>query len=106
MNKGDSLDIMLNFTVNGAPLEKDAYDELELQLGIQNEWASVKLLMSEGRIEFDDELGKYVAHLKQKETFQLPSLLKYQLRVRIGDDVASSDVRTLNLGDALSRKEI
>lgn len=110
-NKGDTLQLTLNYTINGTPLEKDAYDEIELQLNSQTNRNSVKLLMSEGDIGYDVSTSKYVVFLSQAQTFKLKqnelnedSDIEYQIRILIGTKVISSDIGTFILGPVLSKK--
>lgn len=111
MNKGDTLQITLNYTINGTPLEKDAYDDIELQLNSQSGTNSVKLLLSAGDISYDDSTSKYKTFLSQSQTFKLKqsalnetSDIEYQLRILIGTKVISSSVGTFTLGPVLSKK--
>lgn len=110
-NKGDTLQLTLNYTLNGNALEKDAYDDMELQLNSQSGSNSVKLLLSNGDIGYDESSSKYKAFLSQAQTFKLKqselnedSEIEYQLRILIGTKVISSGVSTFTLGPVLSKK--
>lgn len=102
MNKGDTIQIILDFTINDEPLVEGAYDEIELQFNKQSAQNGIKLLMSDGRIEWDGE--HYVATLTQKETMKLTSSSEYQVRIAINGMVISSDIGKFGVGDVLSSK--
>ena len=105
MNKGDTLDIILSYQVDGTDFQKDQFQEIELQF--ENQYDSskyVKLLLSNGDITWDDELGKYVTGLTQEQTFRLSPVCTYQLRVMLDDVVISSDIGEIEIGPTLSRK--
>lgn len=104
MNKGDTIYLELDFTINDEPLEKDEYDEIELQFNIQSTYTSLKLLMSRGDIEWNDDIGKYVAYLSQDDSFRLSNNAEYQLRIKYEDNVISSAIGTINIGEVLSRR--
>jgi hypothetical protein len=110
-NKGDTLSLILDYTINDKPLEKDAYDEIELQLNSQSNKNSVKLLYTNNEIIYDDATTKYQASLSQSQTFQLKqdelntdSEIEYQLRILLATNVISSAVGTFTLGPVLSSK--
>lgn len=105
---------MLNYTINGDPLQEGLYEEIELQLNPQNNFRQVKKLLSTGDIEwatmsYIDEEGHsqtftgYIAKLSQEETFVFnEGNVEAQLRILWGDDVGSSSITTFILGRALS----
>lgn len=105
MNKGDTLDIVIDYTIDGEAFAKDQFQEIELQF--ENQYDSskyVKLLLSNGDITWDEEAGKYVTALTQEQTFRLSPVCNYQLRVMAGDIVVSSEIGSMTMGDTLSRK--
>lgn len=114
MNRGDTAYLMLNYTINGDPLQEGAYEEIELQLNPQSNSRNVKKLLSEGDIEwatmtYVDEHGVeqqftgYIARLSQEETFIFnEGDVEAQLRILWGDDVGSSAITSFILGKALS----
>lgn len=111
INKGDTLQLILNYQLNGEDLEKDYFDDIELQLNSQANRNSVKLLYSLGELIYDDNLGKYVGYLSQAQTFKLKqnvlnedSDVDYQIRVLLNGTVVSSDVGTFTIGPVLSKK--
>ncbi len=105
MNKGDSIRLVLDFSVNGKEIEQEQFEEIELQLNKEGYGRYyVKLLLSQGDMEWDEELSKYVAFLPQEETLRLPEIVNYQLRCYKDDTVISSDIGHFHLGDVLSRR--
>ena len=111
INKGDTLQLILNYQLNGSDLEQDYFDDIELQLNSQSGRNSVKLLYSLGEIVWDSEKNKYVVYLSQEQTFKLKqnqlnedSDVEYQLRVLLNSAVVSSDVGTFTIGPVLSKK--
>lgn len=106
MNKGDTLDITLNYQVNGEDITEDMFDEVELQLEFEKNSNQIKLLKSEGGITWDDSIKKYVTHLTQSDTFKFSQVgkVRYQLRVLEEGNVYSSEIGSFEIGDVLSRK--
>lgn len=103
-NQGDTIKLILDFTYNGQPLVQGAYAEMELQFEPQNREKSLKLTLTGGDIVWDSTESKYVANLTQAMTFNLPTSAKYQLRLKIGNEVRSSDIGIYYIGEALSSK--
>ena len=115
MNRGDTVSLMLDYQINGSPLEEGAYDELELQINNQNSSKSIKKLLSDGTITWktihyndgssDRTFTGYVADLDQEETFKLVAgQSMVQLRVKMGNQVGSSGSSTFTLGAVLSTR--
>ena len=105
MNKGDSLRLVLDFSVNGKEIEQEQFEEIELQLNKEGYGGyCVKLLLSKGDMEWDEELSKYVAFLPQEETFKLSEMVEYQLRCYKDGTVISSNIGHFRLGEVLSRR--
>ena len=106
-NKGDTISFTLDFLIDGkTPLEKDAYHEMELQLNEEGGTRkNIKLLLSAGQIQWDDDLGKYVVSLTQDQTFMLPNRMEYQLRIldEESEEIYSSKIGYFCLGDVLSK---
>ena len=106
MNKGDSIRLNLNFTVgkNKEPITEGMFEEMELQLNKQTFGQySVKFLLSKGEIEWDEDLGLYVAYLSQEDSFKLSNVVEYQLRCYSDGVVVSSRVGRFFLGNVLSK---
>lgn len=114
-NQGDTACLILNYQLNGQPLEENAYDEIEFQINPQDNANSIKKLLSKGEIEWEtvdyeeDDVQKqftgYVTYLSQEETFTLRrGTSECQIRILVGDEVGSSDITDLSLGRVLSKK--
>ncbi len=115
MNRGDTAYLMLNYTFNGEPLVQGAYQEIELQINPQNGSTGVKKLLSKNEIQWGsltyEEGGMektftgYYVSLSQEDTFSLSNgTNRVQLRVMADDEVGSSQVSTVKLGQVLSNK--
>ena len=116
MNRGDTAYLMLNYTINGDPLQENAYQEIELQINRQSSSDSIKKLLSDnsirwGTLTYEDNEGHtqsftgYYASLSQEETFSLSAgKSNVQLRIMVNDEVGSSDVSSFDLGQVLSTK--
>ena len=114
-NEGDTTILMLNYTLNGEALTENSYQEMELQINPQGSFNAVKKLLSDGGIAWDsvsyEENGTtktftgYVVYLTQEETFKIrKGTATFQLRIMQNDEVGSSDITSMNVGDALSTK--
>ena len=117
MNRGDTVSLMLDYQVNGSPLEEGAYSEMELQINNENSSKAIKKLLSDGGIAWKtinyenngstETFTGYVAELSQEETFKLSAgQSMVQLRIRIGNQVGSSESSMFMLGAVLSTKVI
>ena len=104
MNRGDTIRIYLDFELDGQPLEKDVYDEIELQLNEDKTINALKLKMTDDRILWDDEQGKYYVDITQEESFKLKNPFRYQLRIMNADAVVSSGIGSMNIGEVLSKE--
>ena len=98
MNKGDTISFILDYTLNGEPLEKDAYDVIEFAIGEKI------FKTTDNKIVWDDEKGKYVINLTQEESFELPNIVKHQIRIKTNGEVVSSPIETLRLGNTISKE--
>lgn len=116
-NKGDTAYLLLNYTLNGEPLVEGAYQEIELQINKQDEFRSIKKLMSNGDIywgtdmTYIDQEGQtqtftgYVCELSQEDTFTVSSgVSQIQLRIMLDEEVGSSTQTSLDIGKTLSNK--
>ena len=54
-NRGDTAYLLLNYTLNGQPLQEGIYQEIELQINKQGGLSSIKKLYSKGDIFWSDE---------------------------------------------------
>jgi len=115
MNRGDTVSLMLDYEVNGSPLVRDAYDEIELQINNESSSKSIKKLLSNGSISWKtitytvnggtETFTGYVADLSQEETFKLSAgQSMVQLRIKMGNQVGSSESSMFTLGAVLSSK--
>lgn len=112
-NEGDTACLMLNYNLNGSSLVEGAYQEIEFQINPQGNYMSIKKLLSKGEIEWatvtyeEDETEKtftgYVTYLSQADTFKLmKGKSRCQLRIMVNDEVGSSAISEIDIGDALS----
>ena len=99
-NKGDTIDILLNYTVDGETITEGYLDEIEFTIG------SHQYTISNGGVVWDANAQMYKVKLHQDETFDLKQTTRWQLRVRKGTDVCSTDVAEVDLGEVLSRTVI
>ena len=118
LRRGDTFCIMLEYQVNGEDLVEGAYQEIELQINYDKSAKnSIKKLLSANDITWEtvtykDEIDGtektftgYVVHLNQDETFMLSSgNSTCQLRIKMDDEVGSSETSDFKLGDTLSSK--
>lgn len=100
MNKGDTLYLELDFTVDEQPLQEGEWDEIEFYIGTN------RYLLSEDTIVWDDELGKYCVWVDQSPSFKLDKNTRYQIRLRKGRDVISSNIKKFSVKDSISTKVI
>lgn len=96
-NKGDTINIYLNYTLDGNPILEGDLDEIEFTMG------SHRYTLTDGDIVWDDNAQLYMVKMPQEDTFDLKSTTRYQLRVRKDNDVGSTDVEESELGDVLSK---
>lgn len=105
MNKGDTIRLILDYSINEDPIEEGQFDDLELQLNRDSFGKfHLKKLLSQGDIIWDTDLGKYVCYLSQEETFKLPNQVEYQLRCYDDNSVISSGIGRFCIGDTLSKE--
>lgn len=95
-NNGDTLQLLLDYTVNGDPLEEYEPDEIEFCIGDN------RFLLSDGTVSIDEATGKYSVSVSQSESFLLSALTWYQIRIRKGTEVISSGMDKLNIGPSIS----
>ena len=105
-NRGDTIDLILNISIDGNPIEEGYADDIEIQFNYQSETASVKKLLSNEDIYWSETQGKYALRLSQKDTFRLSEEVGgVQCRIYRNGVVISSTIKEdFNLGDVLSRK--
>ena len=101
MNKGDTIKIILNYTVDGEPITESFDGEIEFTI------ADKRYLKSTGWVYWDDTERAFCVSIPQSDSLSLPKASKYQVRFRNSEGaVVSSGIETLALGDVLSRKTI
>lgn len=100
MNSGDTLKILLDYTINGTPIEDMDLDEIEFTIG------SRSLTMTDGDIAQDQETGKYCLVLTQAITFALGKVATFQVRFKKDGEVTSTDGETIRIGRSLSKEII
>ena len=97
MNKGDTIDITLDYTIDGTPIEDAALDEIEFSIG------SKRYTLTNEDFTIDPVTGKYKLFIDQTDAFALGgSSLQYQVRFRKGDVVVSTNIDKLILGGTIS----
>lgn len=98
MNRGDTLDIVLAYTVDGEPIQQGDFDEIEFSIG------SKRYTLTDGDITWDEEHG-YIISIGQEDTLDM-GRAEYQVRFKKGSKVISSSVNTLILGKSISKTVI
>ncbi len=99
-NQGDTLDITLDYTINGEPLTNGLCDEIEVSIG------NKQYTLTNGDIVWNSELEKYTLFVGQEDTFALGRIAPYQVRFRIGTKVASVPICKLIIGGSISTQVI
>lgn len=99
-NQGDTGYIELAYTINGEPITEGQFDEIEFYLG------KSRYLLSEGDIVWDEDLGSYCVFINQDDTLRLKSPMSYQLRLRHGRDVISTNIERRAIGLSISKEII
>ena len=95
-NKGDTLPILLNYTIDGTPIEEMALDEIEFCL------ADLTYKLSAGDITLDPDSGKYCITLSQETTLALDNVTDFQVRFKKGTDVTSTGINLIVIGNSKS----
>ncbi len=100
MNKGDTLTIQLDYTVDGEPITEGQFDQIEFSIGDK------RYTLTDGDITWDGESSMYALTIGQADTFDLGGKTEYQLRLKSGTSVVSSGIGTLTLGKTISTSTI
>lgn len=95
-NKGDTIRIILDYTVNGQAISEGEFDEIEFTLGKK------QYTLTKHDIVWDSEIEKYVVFASQSDTFAFGVNVPYQLRVRKGIDVGSTNINNMLIGPVIS----
>lgn len=104
MIKGTTPRINIIGKIHGIPLEKDAYDEIEVQFNPDRTINSLKLLYTEGRLLWDDARGNYYVVLTESETMKLSNPFRLQVRILNGGKVIGSGLVTKSIEECLSKR--
>ena len=96
-NKGDTIDVLLNYTIDGNPIMEGDLDEIEFMMGTH------RYTLSGGQIVWDSNTSLYKILIPQEDSFDLKSVTRYQLRIKQGVRVKSTDVEEAELGEVISR---
>lgn len=107
MNRGDAQYIELSITIDGVPITEDYPDEIELTFNPECCNHSVRKLLSDGGITWNELNDKFQVFLTQADTFTMKAgCNSWQIRVLKDDMVISSKQGDINLGETNSRKEL
>lgn len=97
MNRGDTITIVLDYTVDGAPITEGEFDEIEFSIGAK------RYTLTGDNIVWDDDLGKYTLFIGQSDSFAIGNnSASYQVRFRKGSEVVSTDISRLAIGGTIS----
>lgn len=97
MNRGDTVQILLQYTVEGEAIQEGEFDEIEFSIG------SKRFTLTDGGIVWDSEQAAYTIALSQEDTIALPGVQPYQIRFKKDDTVISSDIDTVEFGNSISK---
>lgn len=101
MNKGDTIKIVLNYTVDNEPLPEDFTGEIEFTIG------SKRYTLTDETVAWDATEAAFVVNLSQADTFALGGTVQYQIRIKNAEgSVVSSGIQTMKLGNTLSSSTI
>lgn len=95
---GDSLDIVLGYTVNGETIYEGDCEELEFYFG------GNRYTLTGGTITWSATDSAYMISLSQEDTFSLPDIVAYQLRVKKDEKVGASEIELINIGKVISQE--
>lgn len=96
VNHGDTIYIELNYTVNGLPLNEYTWDDIEFMFG------SLRFSLTGNTVAYDETDHCYYVFITQQQTFSLPDIIEYQLRLYKDNEVISTKVQRMPLGKVLS----
>lgn len=100
MNRGDSCQVFLSYTVDGVPLADAELTDIEFMFGTS------RFLLSEGTIVLDSETNQYTVTLTQDDTFKCNGWTSYQIRVKKGENVSSWCINSIYIGETISNEVI
>ena len=96
MNRGDTANVVLNFTLDGYPIRPGDFDEIELTFGEKQYTATGEDITNE------DEEQAQGDFISQTDSLALPDVFEYQVRFKKGNDVYSTRTQKAVLGKTLS----
>lgn len=96
MNKGDTVNVILDFTLDGEPIKPGDFDEIEFTFG------NKQYTLTDGGVTFDAEEGVFKVFISQADSLALPDVFEYQVRFKKGIDVYSTRTQKAVLGKTLS----
>lgn len=100
MNKGDTVNVILDFTLDGEPIKPGDFDEIEFTFG------NKQYTLTDGGVTFDAEEDVFKVFVSQADSLALPDVFEYQARFRKGIEVYSMKAQKGALGKTLSSTEI
>ena len=100
MNSGDTIEILLNYTIDGQPIRQGDFDEIEFSIG------TMRYTLTGGDIVWDSEQNAYIVNLPQKDTLALAGTNPYQTRLKKDGKVVSSGIKIIKIGESISTVEI
>lgn len=98
MNSGDTITIYLNYTIDGAPIAENDFDEIEFTIGRK------RFTLSDGGIVWDEDAAAFAIGLSQADTIDMVDKNYYQIRLKKDDVVVSSDINVISIGNSLSKR--
>lgn len=100
-NWGDTLDIILDYTIDGVPIEDADLDEMEFSIGPK------RYTLAGEDFTIDPVTGKYRLFISQTDSFALGKApIPYQFRCRKGENVGSTDKEYMYPGETISQEVI
>lgn len=100
MNSGDTVNITLDYTIDGTPIENMELEEIEFS------FCKKTYLLSAGDIVIDESSGKYTAFVGQDATLGEFGIGEYQVRFKVDGDVISDKPHDIKIGRSLSSEVI
>lgn len=100
MNAGDTVNITLDYTIDGTPIEEMELEEIEFR------FCKKTYLLSAGDIVLDAESGKYSVVVGQDATLGEHGIGEYQIRFKVDGTVVSDTPHDITIGRSLSKEVI
>lgn len=98
-NRGDTMELILDYVVDGIPLEEYEPAEIEFSIGPK------RYTLTDGDITIDEDTGKYMVFVSQEDTFAMSNnVTEYQLRVKKGIEVGSESIQRIPIGRTISKE--